>query len=60
MHARYADQLYDETGFDLRGETFEHLFRADIVGAAAVLVGDGHLDVLTWRTGRDERAIRKH
>ncbi|HEY5846602.1 MAG TPA: pyridoxamine 5'-phosphate oxidase family protein [Microlunatus sp.] len=60
LHQRYAEHLYAETGFDLRGRTFDHFFRADLQGAAAVRVGDGHMDVTTWRTGHPERVIRKH
>src|SRR6478672_4349088 len=36
LHLRYADALFTETGFDLRGQVFDHLFRADLVGAASV------------------------
>ena len=60
LHQQYAEHLYAETGFDLRGRTFDHFFRADLVGAASVSVGDGHMDVTTWRTDRPERVIRKH
>ena len=60
LHQRYAEALYAETGFDLRGQTFDHFFRADLVGAAAVEVGGGHLDVTVWRAGEPERVIRKH
>jgi hypothetical protein len=60
LHARYAEDLYAETGFDLRGETFEHFLAARIVGAAAVEITDGHLDVTVWREGTAEKVIRKH
>ena len=60
LHQRYAEALYAETGFDLRGQTFDHLFRADLVGAAAVEYEGGHLDVTVWRAGEAERVIRKH
>ena len=60
LHRRYADALFAETGFDLRGEQFQHLFRAVLVGAASVEVADGHLDITTWRAGGTERVIRKH
>lgn len=59
-HERYAQALFDETGFDLRGSRFEHFFRVHPVGAAAVEVGDGHLDITVWRAGEQERVIRKH
>jgi hypothetical protein len=60
LHQRYAEALFAETGFDLRGQKFDHFFRADLVGAAAVEVGDGHMDVTVWRAGTPERVIRKH
>lgn len=60
LHRRYAEALYQKTGFDLRGQTFEHFFRAHLVGAAAVEVNDGHLDITMWRDGTAERVVRKH
>lgn len=60
LHQRYAEALFAETGFDLRGRPFEHLYRSDIIGAAAVSVRDGHLDITVWRAGHDENVVRKH
>jgi hypothetical protein len=60
LHQRFAEALFAETGFDLRGQTFEHLFRAEIQGAAAVEVAGGHLDITVWQEGSAERVIRKH
>jgi pyridoxamine 5'-phosphate oxidase-like protein len=60
LHQRYAEALFAETGFDLRGRTFDHFFRADLVGGSAVEVGGGHLDITVWRQGEDERVVRKH
>jgi hypothetical protein len=60
LHQRYAEALFVETGFDLRGQKFENFFAADVVGASAVEVGGGHLDVTVWRVGEAERIIRKH
>jgi hypothetical protein len=60
VHARYADALFAESGFDLRGQPFEHLFRAILVGAASVEVKGDHLDVTVWRDGESERVIQKH
>ena len=59
LHARYADDLFARTGFDLRGRRFDHFFAADLVGAAAVEVRD-HMDVIVWRAGESERVVRKH
>ncbi|MEK6443005.1 pyridoxamine 5'-phosphate oxidase family protein [Pseudonocardia sp. T1-2H] len=60
LHQRYAEALFAETGFDLRGQKFENFFAADVVGASAVEVGGDHLDVTVWRVGEAERVIRKH
>jgi hypothetical protein len=60
VHQQYADVLYEETGLDLRGRRFEHLFKARVAGAAAVQISDGHLDVTVWRQEGAERVVRKH
>ena len=60
LHARFADDLYADIGLDLRGQRFDQFFAAHVVGAAAVEVGDGHLDVTVWSDGALERVIRKH
>lgn len=60
LHQRYAQALFEETGFDLRGQRFDHFFQAHVSGAAAVEVGGGHLDVTVWREGMAERVVRKH
>lgn len=60
LHQRYAESLFEQTGFDLRGHRFEHFFKTRVIGAAAVEINDGHLDITTWRDGSDERLVRKH
>jgi hypothetical protein len=60
LHQRFAIALFEETGFDLRGREFGHFYAADLTGASAVEVGDGHMDVTAWKPGRPERVIRKH
>jgi hypothetical protein len=60
LHARFADDVYADIGLDLRGQKFDHFFGAHLVGAAAVEVADGHMDVTVWRDGAPERVIRKH
>lgn len=60
LQQRYAQALFDETGFDIRGKRFDHFFRAHLTGGAAVQVGGGHLDVTVWKEGGAERVVRKH
>ena len=60
LHRRYAEALYAETGFDLRGAEFPYFYAADIRGGSSVQVGDGHLDIHIWEPGERERVVRKH
>jgi Pyridoxamine 5'-phosphate oxidase len=60
LHQRFAAALFEETGFDLRGQEFDHFFAADLTGASAVEVGGGHMDVTIWKPGAPERVVRKH
>lgn len=60
LQERFFTALFEETGFDLRGQEFEQFYAADITGASAVEVGDGHMDVIIWRPGEPERVVRKH
>ncbi|MEV6067645.1 pyridoxamine 5'-phosphate oxidase family protein [Nocardia sp. NPDC052001] len=60
LHQRWAEALYAESGFDLRGRDFDHFYAADLTGASSVEVGDGHMDVTVWKPGQPERVVRKH
>ena len=60
LQQRFAQALFDQTGFDIRGRDFDHCYAADLTGASAVQVDDGHLDITIWRTGEPERVVRKH
>jgi hypothetical protein len=60
LHERFAVALFEETGFDLRGQRFDHFYAADLTGASAVEVGGGHMDVTIWKPGEPERVVRKH
>jgi hypothetical protein len=60
LHARFAEALFAETGFDIRGREFDHYFTVDIAGASSVEVIDDHLDITVWKPGSAERVIRKH
>jgi hypothetical protein len=60
LHQRFATALFDESGFDLRGQEFDHFYVADVTGASSVEVGGGHLDVTIWKPGEPERVVQKH
>ena len=60
LQSRYADVLYSETGIDVRGQRFDHLYAADLRGAASVEVRGSHLEITIWTPGQSERVVRKH
>lgn len=58
LHRRFADWLFADSGFDLRGRRFDPFYVADIEGASAVEIDDGLL-ITVWQPGQPERAVRK-
>ncbi|MEV6138758.1 pyridoxamine 5'-phosphate oxidase family protein [Nocardia sp. NPDC051990] len=60
VHARFTQQLFDETGFDIRDRDFDHFYTAELTGASTVEVIDDHLDITIWKPGQGERVVRKH
>jgi hypothetical protein len=56
LHARFADDLFAESGFDLRGQRFDPFFVADLDGASSVTFVDGQLTLGIWKPGQGERA----
>jgi hypothetical protein len=59
LHQRFATALFEETGLDLRGREFDHFYAADLTGASAVEIRDGHLEITVWKPGEPERVVRK-
>jgi hypothetical protein len=42
LQERFAEQLFDVAGIDVRGQRFRQFLRANITGAASVTLIDGH------------------
>ena len=59
VHTRFADWLFADTGFDIRGQKFDHFYVADIEGASSVEIGDAGLEITIWKPGEPERVVRK-
>jgi hypothetical protein len=59
MHARFAEDLFDESGMDLRGQAFDPFFVADLTGGSSIELVDGQLVITIWRPGEGERTVRK-
>jgi len=60
LHQRFATDLFEESGLDLRGQEFDRFYGAVLTSASAVEVADGHMDVTIWKPGEPERVVRKH
>jgi hypothetical protein len=56
LHERFAQDLFNESGFDLRGQRFDPFFVARLEGGSAVEFRDGQLTMTTWRAGQPESA----
>ncbi|KAF0845148.1 pyridoxamine 5'-phosphate oxidase family protein [Nocardia caishijiensis] len=59
VHARFAQKLFDDSGFDIRGQKFDHFYVADLTSASTVEVTDDHLTITIWKPGRGERTVTK-
>ncbi|MEV4209411.1 pyridoxamine 5'-phosphate oxidase family protein [Nocardia salmonicida] len=59
VHARFAQKLFDDSGFDIRGEKFDHFYIADLTGASTVEVIDDRLDITVWKPGAGETIVHK-
>jgi predicted pyridoxine 5'-phosphate oxidase superfamily flavin-nucleotide-binding protein len=59
LHERFASNLFEETGFDLRGQKFDPFYVADLIGASSVEMRDGQLTITIWKPGKGERVVRK-
>ena len=58
-HQRFAAELFEKSGMDLRGQEFDHLYAADLIGASSIESGGDHLEITIWRPGEPERVVRK-
>jgi len=59
LHRRFADTLYAETGFDLRGQEFSPFYVGDLTSASSIEHQDGSLAITIWKPGQGERVVRK-
>ena len=59
LHERFAADLFDTSGMDLRGEVFDPFFVADLTGASSLAIEDGQLAITIWKPGEGERVERK-
>ena len=59
LHQRFAADLFEESGLDLRGQDFDPFYVADITSASSVDYADNQLSVTIWKPGEPERVVHK-
>ena len=59
LHARFAEDLFHESGFDLRGKPFVPFYVADIAGASCLELANEQLTITIWKPGQGERSVHK-
>jgi len=59
LHERFTNDLFDETGFDLRGQQFDPFYVADLTSASAIELDGNQLVITIWKPGEGERVVRK-
>jgi nitroimidazol reductase NimA-like FMN-containing flavoprotein (pyridoxamine 5'-phosphate oxidase superfamily) len=59
LHERFADNMFEEAGMDLRGQKFDPFYVADLTGASSLELDDGQLKITIWKPGEGERVVRK-
>jgi hypothetical protein len=59
LHQRFAQQLFEDIGMDLRGQRFDPFYVADLHSASTVEIDEGAMLVTIWKPGQGERAVRK-
>jgi hypothetical protein len=59
LHRRFADDLFEASGFDLRGQDFDPFYVADITGASTVELVDSQLRITIWKPGQGESVVLK-
>jgi hypothetical protein len=59
LHQRFAEDLYAESGFDLRGQRFDHFYEALLTSASSIEMAGGALEITIWKPGEAERVVRK-
>jgi Pyridoxamine 5'-phosphate oxidase len=59
LHERFADDLFTESGMDLRGQVFDPFFVADLTGGSSIEMDGSELVITIWQPGAGERIVRK-
>jgi len=59
LHERFANELFEESGFDLRGQKFDPFYVADLTAGSSLELENNQLVITIWKPGKGERVVRK-
>ncbi|HSK92323.1 MAG TPA: pyridoxamine 5'-phosphate oxidase family protein [Euzebyales bacterium] len=59
LHQRFAADLFDRTGMDVRGQAFDPFYVADLTSASSLALDGDQLAITIWKPGEGERVVRK-
>lgn len=59
MHQRFATDLFQEIGMDLRGQEFDPFYVADITSASSLELEDDRLKITIWKPGEQARVVTR-
>jgi len=59
LQERFAADLFEHGGPDLRGQEIDPFYVADLAGASSVTFEDGQLTIAIWKPGEGVRAVQK-
>ena len=59
LHVRFADDLFETSGFDVRGDVFDPFYVADITGASSIEMEGEQLSITIWKPDEGERVVKK-
>ena len=59
LHQRFASDLFDRTGMDVRGQAFDPFYVADLTSASSLALDGDQLAITIWKPGEGERVVRK-
>lgn len=59
FQARWAESVFQDSGYDLRDQRFDPFFVADLHGASSLEVVENALRITIWKPGEGERVVEK-
>lgn len=59
LHKRFAADLFEQAGLDLRGQVFDPFYVADLTSASSLELANGRLAITIWKPGEGERVVEK-